>query len=404
MIRYDLDTVSEDEMREHIRSGVKNATLFRDMQDGQTAFDEEFQEVVDEADVVYGVWPESDPAEQSVCGHALSVIKGIPWLNARYDVHRGADFQARTFTLTLDDFEDACAICRTYGDDKEVAVAPPAPAPPGPVADQPTLGMSRRTLLSLSRPLREEDLRYHPLSLYERHPIDEEKEALLVAARKEVATPEGIERRRAELQRLKTALARMMNQPDGKPRHKRGYRSIQTRTSLRPVGNFVFAALSAEERTYLAEQMILADGDREELSGWHDSLGNHGMSAGSGRTGTPSDDEMRDILEDLGVFRTDSLCTAGEWSSVTEGLPCSRERLAELYGAASGISDEILWGVKETAADHKEARAVIQALDDRRDALILEGWEVPRAHVASERWYPAVAAKPVADAQASLLD
>lgn len=389
MIRYDLETVSEDEMRRHIASGQQN----HDLLFGQQAFFDEIQRHYDEADVVYGVWPERDPAEQSVLGHALSVMKGIPWLNAQYDVHRGADFQARTFTLMVVDFETACLHCRDHGDDREQA----APQ----VARRRLLGP--RTLERLSRPLLEEDLRYHPLSRHERHPIDDEKEALLVAARAEVSTPEDLQRRGAEMQRLKAALDRMMLTPKGKPPHKKGSRSLQTRSSLRPVGDFVFAALTTEERAHLARQMVLADGRRKEISGWHDSLGNHGMSTGAGRTGKPTGDEMRDLLEDLGVFRTDLLCSAGEWGSVAEGLPCGRERLAELYGAASGISDEMLWGLKESAQAHDEARAVIEAMNERRDALIKEGWDVPRAHAASERWYPAPAKDTDPGAQTSLL-
>ncbi|MCJ2035485.1 hypothetical protein [Methylobacterium sp. J-068] len=348
-----------------------------------------------DADVVYGVWPESDPAERSILGHALSVIKGIPWLDAQYDVHRGGDFRAKTFTLMLDDFEDACEACRKYGDDREES------APQAPASDRPS--RPPMTLERLSRPLLEEDLQYHPLSRHERHPIDDEKEALLVAARVEVSTPEDLQRRGAEMQRLKAALDRMTLPPKGKPPHKKGSRSLDDRSSLRPVGDSVFAALTTEERAHLARQMVLADGRRKELSGWHDSLGNHGMSASAGPTGKPTADQMRALLEDLGVFRTDRLCSAGEWGSVTEGLPCSRERLADLYGEVTGISDETLWGLKESAQAHDEARAVIEAMNRRRDALIREGWDVPRAHVASERWYPAPAKDTDPGAQTSLL-
>lgn len=239
-----------------------------------------------------------------------------------------------------------------------------------------------------THPFYEEDFRPIFTASERKSPHQIERDAKIQAARELVSTPEDVLRRRNEMQRFQAALDTMPHPPEGSPRPRRSRSLWTSRSPLRPVGNYVFEALTTEERAHLSRMMMLADGEREDLSGWHDSLGNCGISAGSGRVGPPTENEMRELCEDLGAYRTDMLCDAGTWGSLTEGFYCARERVSALYLEASGISNEMLWGLKESRRAHEAARAVIEEMNDRRDALIAAGMVVPRAHVVAERWYP----------------
>ncbi|KQP90792.1 hypothetical protein [Methylobacterium sp. Leaf117] len=137
--------------------------------------------------------------------------------------------------------------------------------------------------------------------------------------------------------------------------------------------------------------MLLADGELDHLSDWHDGLGNMGMSAGSGRKGDPTEDEMKGLIEDLAEFRTNGRCTSGEWNRLIQGLCIERDsnaRIRRLFEEASGISDEMLWGLKECEEAHEEAREAIEALNQRRDELHKAGRDCPRAHINWERFHP----------------
>lgn len=213
--------------------------------------------------------------------------------------------------------------------------------------------------------------------------------ARLMAQRHAVSRPEDLMRRRIEMRRLEEALDRMPHSSWGSaPKPSRFGR--RRRTSLRYVGDYVYNQLTADERAYLSDMMILADGERDALSDWHDGLGNFGMSTGSGQEGGPTEEEMRTLIEDLAEFRTNKRCR-GEWSRLIQGLvrsPADEGRIRRLFEEGSGITDEMLWGPMESEEAEEEARDAIEALNERRNALIEAGRDVPRAHIDWERFHP----------------
>lgn len=219
--------------------------------------------------------------------------------------------------------------------------------------------------------------------------VESTENACLTAQRHAVSRPEDLMRRRIEMRRLEEALDRMPHPSWGSaPKPTCGIR--WPRTSLRYVGDYVYEQLTADERAYLSDMMILADGELDELSDWHDGLGNCGMSTGSGREGAPTGEEMRTLIEDLAEFRTHKRCR-GEWSRLIQGLARSRAdegRIRGLFEEGSGITDEMLWGPMESLEAEEEARDAIEALNERRDALIEAGRDVPRAHINWERFHP----------------
>ncbi|GJD43203.1 hypothetical protein AFCDBAGC_1050 [Methylobacterium cerastii] len=205
-----------------------------------------------------------------------------------------------------------------------------------------------------------------------------------------VSTPSDLLRRGIEMRRLKDALDRMPHPSWGSaPWMSRS--GIRERTSLRYVGDYVVEQLTADDRAHLRREMILADGERTNLSAWHDSLGNCGMSSGCGGGRKPTQEDMKVLVEDLAEFRTDERCTSGEWGSLIDGLCRTREddaRIRGLFEEASGITDEMLWGLKESVQAHEKARAAIEALNQRRDDLYKAGTDAPRAHINWRRFHP----------------
>ena len=253
-------------------------------------------------------------------------------------------------------------------------------------------GMTDPALSPVSpvRILLEEDHDAYWAMREDKHPWQIERDAEIQAARLSVSTPEDLTRRRIEMRRLHEALDRMPHPSWGAAPPQR-WPGIRVNTTLRYVADYVFDQLTTEERAHLSREMILADGERRHLSEWHDGLGNMGLSAGSGREGNPTEDEMRTLIEDLAEFRTTARCTSGEWSRVLDGLCLERwdnARIRRLFEEASGIGDETLWGLKESAEAHEEAREAVEALNERRDELHRAGRDCPRAHINWERFHP----------------
>ncbi|MCJ2084195.1 hypothetical protein [Methylobacterium sp. J-090] len=240
------------------------------------------------------------------------------------------------------------------------------------------------------RPFLEENFQSYWTSSEVGQPWQVEREAKIMECRRAVSTPSDLMRRGIEMRRLKDALDRMPHPSWGEapPMSRSG---IRPRTDLRYVGTYVIVELTADECAHLSREMILADGERGNPSDWHNSLANFGMSAGCGGGGKPTREKMRVLVEDLAEFRTNERCTSGEWGSLIDGLCRTRDdepRIRGLFEQASGITDEMLWGLKESAQAHEKARAAIEALNLRREELYTAGTDAPRAHINWRLFHP----------------